>query len=604
MSTSSGVDVLVMTALIDELEALCAVDGAQWTVEKDATGHRLHRRRLGSVPIAAAWVGEMGRTSTATRATDLVLRLDPTVLAMCGICAGNPSDVSLGDVIVADRIYSYDPGKVVVRQRGAQRDEQFFPDITTYNLDHAWRNHVGYFARPGPFHEAMTRSRPLSRAWQASWLLHRIDDHTRGAGPAPECHPERPSHCPGWTTVLGDLTTSKFVRPGPPLALTAKGKLRVREDRIKHPDGYPNDPPFRVHMGVIATGEIVQKDPGIFNRLERLNRKTLGIEMEAAAIGHVAQHFGRKAIVVKAVSDYGDLRKDDSFRKFAAGAAAETLLRLLEQFFAPPNAGLGVDATATHSSLKNPFKTGGTLTPGHPTYVVRACDEEMTAALRTKPLIAVEGAYMIGKSSLVLRAKADLAKEHPTCYVDLSKHRTDEVSLLLGSIFRKFSDELGRKVNDWPELLPPGAPPLTLIFDEVGALESHTVVNQLFTPLVNHALSPSPQLSVVVCLPVYGEIHSIQDFLKSKGVTNPKYRNSWHRIGVPRFGQADIESLLRWLPARVQALARANVSELTALSNGLPVAVQRVCSALYDADITGTSDARLLEILVDPEAYK
>lgn len=39
--------------------------------------------------------------------------LSPRWLAMCGICAGRRGEVSLGDLIVADRVFSYDHGKLI-----------------------------------------------------------------------------------------------------------------------------------------------------------------------------------------------------------------------------------------------------------------------------------------------------------------------------------------------------------------------------------------------------------------------------------------------------------------------------------------------------------
>lgn len=34
----------------------------------------------------------------------LLHELAPRALAMCGVCAGNPTDVALGDVIIAETI--------------------------------------------------------------------------------------------------------------------------------------------------------------------------------------------------------------------------------------------------------------------------------------------------------------------------------------------------------------------------------------------------------------------------------------------------------------------------------------------------------------------
>src|SRR5262249_28866846 len=63
--------------------------------------------------------------------------------------------------------------------------------------------------------------------------------------------------------------------------------------------------------------------------------KTLGAEMEASAIGYVAEHLDRRSIIVKAVSDHADGEKDDSFAAFAARASAKFLLAFLDKHLPP-----------------------------------------------------------------------------------------------------------------------------------------------------------------------------------------------------------------------------------------------------------------------------
>src|SRR5262249_50209433 len=68
-----------------------------------------------------------------------------------------------------------------------------------------------------------------------------------------------------------------------------------------------------------------------FDRLKRVGRKTLGVEMEAFAIGHVGDALPQRAIVAKAVSDHADHDKDDRFRDFACHASAAWLLAFLKK---------------------------------------------------------------------------------------------------------------------------------------------------------------------------------------------------------------------------------------------------------------------------------
>lgn len=336
------VDVLIVTALHDELDAvlkLSAPEETPWQEARDLHGFRYYHREIVndhgvSFRIAAAWAGEMGESAAAARAQQLIDDLEPICLAMCGICAGKRGDVFLGDVIVADRVYSYDHGKLVAASKG--RPVEFFHDIETYNLEKTWKMDAAFFARELSWSSELVKDRPPSKQAQTRWLMHTLHEQQVAQGPSPVRHPDRKARCPGWPTRLQELRRNGLLddQPGV-LKLTEKGLSHVAEDLLLDPDGLAADPPFRVHVGPIATGKAVQEDPDLFDRLKRLGRKTIGVEMEAAAIGYVAELLERRSIVAKAVSDYGDHDKDDGFRKFACQASAAFMLAFLRRHFTP-----------------------------------------------------------------------------------------------------------------------------------------------------------------------------------------------------------------------------------------------------------------------------
>src|SRR5262245_18750129 len=142
-----SLDALIITALKIELDAVLALgpDGERgWQEKRDPGGFRYHTlalpRAAGGAPLrlAVAWSGQMGEAAAAVRATQLIAHLDPGCLAMCGICAGARVVVALGDVIVADRVYSYDHGKLIARvDKRGRRTADLIRDIETYNLEKA-----------------------------------------------------------------------------------------------------------------------------------------------------------------------------------------------------------------------------------------------------------------------------------------------------------------------------------------------------------------------------------------------------------------------------------------------------------------------------------
>ena len=273
----------------------------------------------------------MGEAAAAVRAAALIQELDPECLAMCGICAGWRGKVFLGDVIVADRVFSYDFGKQV--SGGDERGDSFFHDITTYNLEATWRMDASYFAQEFQKTPRLLRQRPLSKEAQARWLLYTLEAYERQAGPSPIDHPERKARCQDWRECIQALRKRGVIAGTPgELKLTEAGRIAVAEERLQDPDENESDPTFRVHVAPIATGSAVREDPGLFDRLSRHVRKVRGAEMEARAIGFVAEQLGRRrSIIVKAVSDYADEDKDDAVRPFACHASAAFLMAFLQK---------------------------------------------------------------------------------------------------------------------------------------------------------------------------------------------------------------------------------------------------------------------------------
>lgn len=406
------VDVLIITALQDELSAVLAQgEGGEdsWMETRDRSGLPYHVREFLNVHgrrfvVAAAWSGEPGAMGVTLRTERLIDELDPACLAMCGICAGKRGPVFLGDVIVADRIFSYDVREVPTA--GDIPDWEISPqDIPTYNLEATWRVDASYLARELEWSEwsrNLAAFRPSSLDAQEQWLLHTLYDYERDLGDTPVSHPMRRQRCPDWARVLPRLRYKGFLADGPGvLKLARAGNARVEEERLLYPDGLPEDPPFRVHVGALATTTSLVSHPEIFDRLRRLHRRTLGIEMEASAIGRLAMGLGRRGIVVKAVSDYVDDEKDDRFRAFASRASAAFLLFFLQNRFQPEDRQLLTFSTALRNvsldrivirNFKNihhleiPFATLSEL-PGHWTCIAGLNGAGKSAVLQAIALV-------------------------------------------------------------------------------------------------------------------------------------------------------------------------------------------------------------------------
>src|SRR5262249_3880576 len=271
------VDVLILTALQDELDGILSLGDegrAGWRQEKDRMGFRCYRRAFHAAHGALlleclpAWNRDIGDRTAAPGAKQLVDELDAGCVAMCGLCAGDPTKVALGDVIVADQLYSYDEGKVVAEPG---KPTETFHTLRAFDLQATWKMDAAFLARELDLTKLAAERPPL----QMRWLLDTLYAHETEGGPAPTSHPDRARACPDWTRLLQDARKNGLVTlQASSLRLTQAGRDKVEEERILYPDGPPK---MRIHVGAVATGHDVQQDPALFDRLRRRVRSTLAV---------------------------------------------------------------------------------------------------------------------------------------------------------------------------------------------------------------------------------------------------------------------------------------------------------------------------------------
>jgi nucleoside phosphorylase len=166
--------------------------------------------------------------------------------------------------------------------------------------------------------------------------------------------------CPDWAARIKALRKKGLIADTPgELKLTEQGKRAVSEARLLDPEGQERDPGFRIHVAPIATGSAVREEPGLFDRLSLHIRKALGAEMEARAIGFVAEQLERRrSIIVKAVSDYADHDKDDAYRSFACHASAAFLLAFLQKHLRPESSSRASSPTSEERLEFEPKEMG------------------------------------------------------------------------------------------------------------------------------------------------------------------------------------------------------------------------------------------------------
>lgn len=320
------VDVLVITALKEELDALLEVTTGRLEPWVDGEGGDIPYRiatfegHHGPIRVAAARLTRMGGVATATVATRLAELLTPGCLAMSGVCAGHPEDTDLGDVVIADRVFHHDQGKL---KPGA-----FEGDLWMHLLGDDWLRAAQDLAGPAEgFHGYVAADDAAGQWWFLDQLLDGRDPMRSGAL---RRHVPDARRAAILETLRGKLGYVSFA--GGVFSLTEVGRDAGEEHRAFH-GTLVTERPYHIHVGPMGSGNPVVGYGLIWERLAANQgmRKALAVEMEAAAVGQVAHERSLPFVVAKGVMDHADPAKTDRFKAFAARASAEVLLGFLRQ---------------------------------------------------------------------------------------------------------------------------------------------------------------------------------------------------------------------------------------------------------------------------------
>ena len=326
-SITKTIDVLIICALKDEYDQVVNVnegilsDG--WVQSTSDTGRIISEATFRTssghpLTIQTTWASHMGREQAISIASTLIKSNSVRCIAMTGICGGRRGKVNLGDVIFADRLWSYDAGKVVVED-GVKK---FQGDTLQYRPSELWVQRMQNFSTPLNHWSVVRPELPLEN--QENWALIRLLNDE-----LPASHPEFRENCPDWPQTLERLIEKCWVNDE--LNLTPSGQARAKELAIKYPFELPKPANFSIHVAPIATGAKVVEDEGLFPRLSSDMRKVLGVDMEASAIAAFGEINQVPVIIAKAVSDFGDKYKDDRYRQFAAHASAQCLIKFIRE---------------------------------------------------------------------------------------------------------------------------------------------------------------------------------------------------------------------------------------------------------------------------------
>lgn len=135
-------DVLLITTLKDELDVVLETE-PDWQNQSDGSGFVYYTRNMnGSVgnelSVAVALPIDEGGNFSADIAARLTHELKPRCLSMIGVCAGWMGKFALGDLVVGERVFRYDVGKLKAFQIGKMEKQAVFQDIPSCAPPPSW----------------------------------------------------------------------------------------------------------------------------------------------------------------------------------------------------------------------------------------------------------------------------------------------------------------------------------------------------------------------------------------------------------------------------------------------------------------------------------
>jgi nucleoside phosphorylase len=174
-SEDVSVDVCIVCALPEEARAVLAVlrTRSAGAIEERSSPRYGYSSRLATITndqgepltLHLSWLPRYGPQEMTLHLSRVLEEYQPRLAVMTGICAGDATRVQLGDLVVAERTFTYDSGKYTLDEQGRRVHEH---DTLTYQLDatilqflglfDAWRPQLARLRRP-PFPPELHKSK-------------------------------------------------------------------------------------------------------------------------------------------------------------------------------------------------------------------------------------------------------------------------------------------------------------------------------------------------------------------------------------------------------------------------------------------------------------
>lgn len=239
----------------------------------------------------------------------------------------------------------------------------------------------------------------------------------------------------------------------------------------------PDDPSERIrpviHSGPVLTGDKVMADEKALADLRVAWPKAIGIEMESLGVAMAAYQSGVGFLMVKAVSDFANRVKDDSWQRYAAEAAARFAVAVLAGSAGPAKIPRGAPAVTSGRPAGLPadsrprLKAGSRAADQHPA----TADQGFPVTVRAEPVELLSDVEILVVPQNVFLEVPRHYKMSVAAAVERASVRRDDSGEIT-------ADVVGDELGDWLRRHSrPGlaVAPGTVIITSPGAMAAHRI---------------------------------------------------------------------------------------------------------------------------------
>lgn len=324
--------------------------------------------------VVLAHQNQMGPLDAHLLTQAVIARWDPAHIILVGIAGSFHEQVRLGDVVVSQQVFYYDPGKAAAEGKIKYRPEGYPCSVSLVRQVHA-----------------VTVDPQEMKTWQSA-------------------------------------ATKRAKKK----ARALKTKIPNDKRRLSAQKSLEDHKPL-IHVGSVASGSLVISDEGKKAELLQLHGKLLGTEMEGAGCMHAAFFYGdspRSGIVMKGISDTADKRKSeldalDFWRQLAGENSVNLALSVIDRGkFTPTLADqFDVDLSlASPAEVRSIIPSPITGNPGflgftglvRPKGPITGIDIRVMTTLREQPVRTLQAVLLCHKDGKPVRY--ELAGETPVVF--------------------------------------------------------------------------------------------------------------------------------------------------------------------------------------------